>query len=121
MILGRSRYDSATASLRDLHWLPVKYRINFKIVTLVFKCLNNQAPAYLQKLLHIRTVRPGLRSAYNGIFLNVPKTSRHTFLARSFAVSGPTLWNKLPQSIRECDSLTKFKSALKTYYFDCCF
>ena len=51
MILGRRKYDSAMDCLKALHWLPVKYRINFNICTLVFKCLNKQAPGYLRSLL----------------------------------------------------------------------
>ena len=34
--------------LKELHWLPVKSRIVFKVATLVYRCLNNMALKYLQ-------------------------------------------------------------------------
>ena len=39
LVLGRSKYDSNKEALAELHWLPVKSRINFKILVLVSKCL----------------------------------------------------------------------------------
>ena len=45
--------------LADIHWLRIPQRIQFKILTLVFKSLHNDAPQYLTELLHIH------RSAYN--------------------------------------------------------
>ena len=50
-ILGRNKYDSLTLARHQLHWLPVLERIKFKLLTLVYKCLNDQAPLYVQKLL----------------------------------------------------------------------
>ena len=37
--------------LVKLHWLPINRRIEYKILTLVHKCLSSRAPAYLSKLL----------------------------------------------------------------------
>ena len=34
--------------LQELHWLPVKQRIKFKILLLIFQCLSGTAPSYLQ-------------------------------------------------------------------------
>ena len=50
-ILDRNRYDSLTLARHQLHWLPVEERIKFKLLTLVYKCVNDQGPLYLQKLL----------------------------------------------------------------------
>src|SRR5208282_1723098 len=47
-LITRTRtFDSITPVLRDLHWLPIRRRIEFKIATLVYKCLNGLAPPYL--------------------------------------------------------------------------
>ena len=45
-----------------LHWLPIKFRIQFKNLLLVYKCLNGQAPSYLSELLEPWSTisRPGL-------------------------------------------------------------
>ena len=50
-ILGRNKYDSSTLARHQLHWLPVVERIKFKLLTLVYKCLNDKVPLCLQKLL----------------------------------------------------------------------
>ena len=58
------RNDSATEIRRSLHWLPIKERIDFKIATHIYKCQNNQAPIYLQKLITERKIKhPGLHSS----------------------------------------------------------
>ena len=103
--------------LSPLHWLPVRYRIEFKILTLVYKCLIDQAPLYLQEYITAcETSAYNLRS--NDLdLLHVPKTNSKTLGDRGFHVSGPTLWNKLPHSIRDSDSLSLFKSQLKTHFF----
>ena len=44
------KQDRITPVLSRLHWLPVHQRIIFKINVLTFKCLHNQAPAYLMEL-----------------------------------------------------------------------
>ena len=43
--------DSISRQLKDLHWLPVKQRIEFKVLLVVYKSLNNLAPKYLKDLL----------------------------------------------------------------------
>ena len=40
---------------------------------------------------------------------------------RSFSVAAPTLWNTLPVSLRNTDSILTFKSSLKTYLFKLAF
>ena len=45
------RYNHLTPVLKSLHWLPIAFRINFKISLLVFKALKGMAPLYLSKML----------------------------------------------------------------------
>ncbi len=49
--------------LQQLHWLPVKYRVEFKILLLTYKALHNLAPQYLSQLLHVYTPSRALRSS----------------------------------------------------------
>ena len=37
IVLQRDKYESSSKCLEKLHWLPIQYRINFKVVTLVFR------------------------------------------------------------------------------------
>ena len=53
LIVGvSSKFDHIYCTLFDLHWLPVIYRIHFKLLLLVYKALNNQAPDYIKDVLH---------------------------------------------------------------------
>ena len=44
LILRKTNQDSITECLRELHWLPIRARIDFKILVLVYKCLWGNAP-----------------------------------------------------------------------------
>ena len=48
VVKGLRKYDGITQSLIELHWLPVKARVDFKVILLVFKALNGKAPLYIQ-------------------------------------------------------------------------
>ncbi len=61
--LTRSRkYDHITPILQSLHWLPIKFRISYKILLLAYKALNDLAPAYLTNLLSRFNPTRSLRS-----------------------------------------------------------
>jgi len=47
LVTGAQWCDHITPILRQLHWLPVRQRVLFKIAVLVFQCLAGQAPSYL--------------------------------------------------------------------------
>ena len=116
--LGKGKYDSATRCLQTLHWLPIKERIDYKIISLVYKCIHWGAPPYLERLVKYNTPgRRGLRSEDDTTRLVVPKTSRKTFATRSFSVLGPELWNQLPRRLHKIDSYASFKKELKTHLF----
>ena len=111
------RSDHITPVLQDLHWLPVKSRIEFKIALIVYKALNGMAPDYILQLLVTKpTSRYQLRSDDRHL-LCIPKTKCKTLGDRAFAHAAPTLWNSLPLSIRESCGVPSFKSNLKTYLF----
>ena len=116
--LQRSKYDSSTDALRTLHWLPVRQRINFKILCIVFKCLNITAPKYFSRLIQIKTFGRQTRSANSSaVILVEPFTRRTTFAQRAFSVHGPRQWNILPPDIHSIDNYPSFKRQLKTFLF----
>ena len=103
--------------LRELHWLPVQQRIEFKILVHVYNCVHSSSPIYLQDLISFyNSGRQGLRSSYDTTRLAIPKTKR-TFGDQSFSVLGPRLWNQLPISVRAAPNVQCFKKLLKTYLF----
>ena len=116
--LGRGKYDSATSCLVQLHWLPIKYRIDYNIISIVYKRLHDGALPYLARMIeYIKPTRQGLHSEKDNTRLLVPKTSKKTFAARYFSVPGPTVWNTLPLNIRKIDNYANFKKNLKTHLF----
>jgi hypothetical protein len=117
LVLRKGKYDSATNCLKDLHWLPIKLRVQFKIILTVHKCLLGNAPAYLSDKLKVKGSVRTLRLTTDTTTLEVPFTRRKTFADRSFSVSGPELWNELPTDMRNIQSTPVFKKALKTYLF----
>ena len=118
IVLQDKQESSTTRYLQKLHWLPIKLMIKFKILTLVYKCINNQAPSYLQNLLTVNPTsnRPThSNSKYKQLV--VPFTKRKTFADRSFSVVSPKYWNELPNELRMSMNLESFKRNLKTYLF----
>jgi len=119
--MRKRKYDHITSTLRDdLHWLPIRQRMLYKLSTIVYKCIHGAAPSYLTNLrvlVATNTSRRYLRVATHGD-LQVPRTRTVTYGPQSFAVSGPTLWNTLPSTLRvSTTTLGQFQSGLKTVRF----
>jgi len=115
--MRKRKYDHITSTLRDdLHWLPIRQRIMYKLSTILYKCIHEAAPSYLTNLcvpVATNTSRRYLRSATHGDLL-VPRTRTVTYGPRSFAVSGPTAWNTLPSTLRvSTTTLGQFQSGVK--------
>ena len=106
--VGRRQHTSPL--LADLHWC--------KILLLVFKCLNNEAPPYLAGLLNVYTPPEGcnLRSSTDLPRLT-PNRSRILAGDAAFSNAAPLIWNSLPLKIRQSQNIASFKSSLKTYLF----
>ena len=112
-----------TSSLIELHWLPLKARIEFKICLITFKALKFNQPSYIRELLsfssHESTL--GLRSADNPYRLHEPRAiGERGFANHSLSYIAPRLYNKLPITIKLIDSLNAFKSHLKAFLFSPC-
>ena len=116
IILRKKKFDSVTPLLRSLHWLPVQYRLDFKILLITFKCLNGHAPEYLCKLLHSYVPSRSLRSSSKDL-LKEPSYRTNSYGKRAFSVIAPRLWNSLPMEIKSSPSVASFKRSLKTHLF----
>ena len=82
------RFDHITPILFKLHWLPLNYRIHFKIFLLVYKCLNGLAPTYLSELLRYTNGLRLLRSSCQN-FLALPRTRLKTYGDRVLSAAAP--------------------------------
>jgi len=118
LVLNLKSSDHITPALIELHWLPIKYRIIYKICLLVHKSLSHTAPSYLTELfipLSSIPSRASLRSSSSTDLL-IPAT-RLQFGDRAFAVAGSRQWNLLPSQIRTISDIATFRSKLKTHLF----
>ena len=119
-IITRTRkFEHITPILVDLHWLPVEYRIMYKIVLITYKAQHDLAPHYIKELITpYQSARRGLRSEDTNLLKEKPTPRLTTYGPRSYTVAAPHLWNSLPVELRDSElSLDLFKSKLKTHYF----
>ena len=117
--LRQSRATSSVNALAELHWLPINYRINFKIATLTYMVKHCGYPTYLRELLHDYKPTVCLRSSFRDLLL--PARVRTVLASRGFSQSSSTVWNNLPDDIRACSTLSTFKRRLKTHFYNVAF
>ncbi len=106
--------------LDALHWLPVSFRIDFKILLLILKALNGLAFAYIWDPLTPHEPVCCLRS-FSGAQLTVPKSQLVTKGNWAFVLRGPQLWISLLGSLRHANSLSSFKCLLKNHFYHVAF
>ena len=116
LVYAVGRRTEAAPLLLELHWLPVRQRIVFKIVLYVFKAFNNLAPPYLAEQFSVYVPARALRSSMDTTRLVVPKTNL-AIGDRSFAVCAARAWNDLSPHMRTVQSVEVFKKNLKTFLF----
>ena len=97
VVSGSKRYDYITPILRNLHWLPIRKRIKFKILLFTFKCMKRCAPLFFRESL-----------------VNKANTR---FCDRAFCAYAPRLWYELHDNIRAADGVQNVITQLKTLLF----
>ena len=119
VITNTSKYQHITPTLKKLHWLPIKQRIDYKLCLLTYKTLTNQQPTYLYNSFSFPSHSVSTRSS-DSLVLSIPYV-RSSLGKRAFSVIGPRLWNSLPPDTRNSNSLPTFRSRLKTHLFKIAF
>lgn len=119
LVIRPPRDASITPILKQLHWLPIEYRIQYKTLCLVFKGLHDQAPQYIKDLLIPYQPTRRLRSSDSNL-LSVPKTNMK-YGQRAFSVVAPILWNATPTHVKDTQSYDVFRNRLKTHLFSVAF
>ncbi len=111
--------EHITPVFGSLHWLPVTFRIDFKVLLLIYKSLNGLGPKYISDMLTEYKPNRPLRSLVSSP-LEIPRV--HTKQGESaFSYYAARSWNQLPEEIRCAKTLAIFKSRLKTHLFSCAF
>ena len=117
LVCSVPRHEHVTPSLINLRWLPIRFRINFKIAMFAFKCIHGQAPNYLKNLIAIKkSTRHNLRSSSVLQLQDNSTKTKKTLGDRAFTHAAARVWNSLPQEIKTQKQHSTFKSKLKTYY-----
>ena len=109
------RFCHITPLLKSLHWLPVCYRIKFKLCSLTCQALTSGQPVYIRNMLQLSRKVRILRSS-DLDQLNVPRV-RTAVGSWAFSVAAHRLWNELPLEIRSAKTQFSFRKKLKTYFF----
>ena len=102
VVTRSSKYSHITPQLKKLLWLPIKYRIQFKIGLITYKILNQCQPVYLRELIHPYTSSRNTRQSTPKLkFLHTPTFDRKVhksvrLFSHSFSHYAPVLWNSFP-------------------------
>ena len=111
----RPRDFSATDMLCELHWLPVRKRVYYKLLLLTYKTLHGSAPEYIVNQLQDYCPTRALRSGDQNL-LSVKKS--HIKIGdSSFTVAASVLWNTLTCHIKKSRTIDCFKSMIKNNLF----
>ena len=131
VVIRSSKYCHITPQLKKLHWLPIKYRIQFKIGLITYKTLNQGEPVYLRGLIHPYTSSRNTRQRTPKLkFLHTPTFDRKVHksvkhFSNSFSHYAPVLWNSFLFQIRNSPPPpppdTSFRKHLKTHLFNSSF
>jgi len=117
LIMNLRIRDHVTPALRQLHWLPVHHRVNFKLCTMMHAIHTGQCPAYLSDTVQAvadNPTRAGLRSADTAAYRK-PKCNT-AIGQRAFSFAGPLAWNALPSALHDIADRRQFRKRLKTHY-----
>ena len=118
LVMGLKRSDHVTPILKNLHWLPVEKRIEFKIlpITYMYKTIHGQSADYLKPFIEMYQPSQNLRSASRSL-LCPQKAKTENYGCRAFSFVAPKLWNSLPEDIKNVKNVICFKNKLKTNLF----
>ena len=100
LITGTRRRDHIMPVLCELHWLPIRERIKFKVACLVRQSRSGHAPVYLADDCCL--VSDSTRRSADVPTCMLPQTLS-SYGDRTFAAAGPRLWNTLPVQLRSPD------------------
>lgn len=109
LVSKRRKFESVSGVLVDLHWLPIQARIVFKILTFVYKSINNMAPECITDMIVVKDVDRCLLEYRN---------FQTSYARKSFSYTAPKFWNSLPIQTRFSSTLLKFKKDTKYLLFN---
>lgn len=116
LTLGIPKHRSFRSALRELHWLPIRQRIRFKMLCLAHKTLYKEGPKFLEDLFRWYLPNWMLRSA-NAHLMQSVRIKKMNLGGRSVTFSTIKEWNSLPIHLRKIPHILEFRKQLKTWLF----
>jgi len=118
LVLNLRLHEHITPTLQQLHWLPIDYRITYKLCLIMHLVHISRAPQYLSDC--VQTVacssrRPGLRSSDTAAYVKL--RCRTKFGECGFCYAGPAAWNSLPHHLHQINDTGLIQRRLKTELF----
>ena len=105
-------HSSVTELIWRLHWLPIKARVQYKILLLLFKALNTGTPSYFLFFCRVTWTSQKIN------IMKLPAHGKGRHSMEAFSIGGPTRRNELlTDELRECTSVDMFKKRMKTHHF----
>ena len=101
--------EQITPVLRDIHWLPIKDRIIFKLLIYVYKSISNMSLLCIANLLTPYKQERQSRSN-SEVLITEPRFAK-SWGSHSFLCAAPHLWNKLLEYVKtdkSVDSSSQF-------------
>ena len=125
VVTHSSKFSDITLQLKKLLWLPVRYRVQFKIGLIKCKILNQGQPVYLRELVHPYTSSRDTRQSTSKFkFLQTPTFDRrvHKSIKHFLLIPSVTMpENSFPFQVRNSPSVASFRKYLKTHLFNSSF
>lgn len=109
---GARKYDHVTPILSELKWLNINSKITFDICIFTYKICNKLLPDWLFVLPTVGNIMTRNTRQSNNLFI---KRTCTDVGARSILVKAPTMYNSIPENIKNSSSLHIFKEKLKKY------
>ena len=105
---------SVSGIISSLKLMRIEQRFNYFISILMYKCLNNMAPNYLSEMfIYLDQHQQYVTRNVSDALLLKPKCNSTAF-QRSFQYTGAQVWNKIPLSVKQSNSLNIFKRKIKS-------
>ena len=111
VVMRSTRFSRSVPLLKSLNWLPVHYRIIFKVWPIAYQTLSSTEPPYLNSMpTPARNSTQLLSTSSNPLYIYKAGT-------RAFSVAAPTVWNSFPASVKSEGNIVSFCQRPKTYFF----
>jgi len=115
LVVRAKRHNHITAILKNLHRLPIRQRIEYKVALITHRVYYENVPGYLSSLIQKHRPTRDLRSA-NQFRLVKPTGLSSKLGSQSFSTGAEKVWNSLSIHLRSLSGDRTFKTNLKTHY-----